>query len=507
MSQQYILVTLEPNNKLPLVLEDYLYSLNIFDKSIHLYQLTKEMFDSNNDIYIFTQMWLPTDRLTGFDKNRLIYLNVEMLTESNRITHLIELIEYGIKIADYSATNLRFLIKYMRGRGIEYYNQLIYLPYQYQLRDQLSLENIDGNYEYDVGMINALPKQDESVNSSLTYRRTEIWNNLQSTDLKCINIIGWGKERDEQIKRCRIILNIHHFECFNVFEHIRCDRLIFAKKLIISDESIFMDTMDIHNHVITEKFENIISKTLDIIKNFQIYKNLMSKVCTNSIIRNRQRLLNNQLTKLNEKQFNLRSDIINSNLISEEDCYLEIGIENGHTFRAIKSLNKIGVDPSPKYQSDNIIIKTSDDFFADNKQRFDSIFIDGMHQSDYVLRDFNNAIDILNLGGIIYLDDIFPVNEREQLKIPIKHYYDKGILKYGEPWTGDVWKILYYLIQVYKNDIQWKLHLSPSYRGVIELRFDRTVKIPESAINIIESYDYVKDFDDYYSILVFGNEY
>ena len=73
----------------------------------------------------------------------------------------------------------------------------------------------------------------------------------------------------------------------------------------------------------------------------------------------RKRILNNQLAKVTMRQYALRSDIINSNLMSESDSYLEIGIEEGHTFRAINSLNKIGVDPDPICQSDNIIKKTS----------------------------------------------------------------------------------------------------------------------------------------------------
>ena len=51
---------------------------------------------------------------------------------------------------------------------------------------------------------------------------------------------------------------------------------------------------------------------------------------------------------------------------------------------------------------DRLVKKTSDDFFESNDKTFDAIFIDGMHQSDYVLRDFNNAMDCLNDGGIIF---------------------------------------------------------------------------------------------------------
>ena len=49
---------------------------------------------------------------------------------------------------------------------------------------------------------------------------------------------------------------------------------------------------------------------------------------------------------------------------------------------------------SPEYISSEIIIKTSDDFFKSNKKTFDTIFIYGMHQVEYILRDFNKAVNI-----------------------------------------------------------------------------------------------------------------
>ena len=83
--------------------------------------------------------------------------------------------------------------------------------------------------------------------------------------------MGWGRERDEIIKKCKIIINVHHFECFKIFEHIRCDRLIFANKIIISESSIFHDKLDIYDHVIWTPFENIITKTQFILDNFDTF--------------------------------------------------------------------------------------------------------------------------------------------------------------------------------------------------------------------------------------------
>ena len=157
-----------------------------------------------------------------------------------------------------------------------------------------------------------------------------------------------------------------------------------------------------------------------------------------------------------------RSEIINK-LTNNYDKYLEIGVEYGECFNETHFINKVGVDPDPKFSpkgDQKLFLLTSDDFFKqhitlmsnDTKNVnpfFDVIFIDGMHQTEYVLRDINNSMQVLNSNGVIFVDDILPFNYNEQLKIPIKHYYENGVLKYGENWTGDVWKVIYHLIKKY----------------------------------------------------------
>ena len=182
------------------------------------------------------------------------------------------------------------------------------------------------------------------------------------------------------------------------------------------------------------------------------------------------------------------------------NSYLEIGVEYGHSFSKINIKDKIGVDPDPKIDDERIEKLTSDNFFEKNTKNFDAIFIDGMHQSDYVLRDFNNSIECLNENGVIIIDDIVPDNEREQHKIPIKHEYENGILKYREPWTGDVWKVAYYLIKNFKK-INCTVYRHPNYRGIGVFRITEKIKISPDKINEIQNYDYKKDFTDYLNLI------
>jgi len=213
-------------------------------------------------------------------------------------------------------------------------------------------------------------------------------------------------------------------------------------------------------------------------------------------------------------QLQCRHLVVNCSTLPENK-YLEIGIEYGYTFSNTHFLDKTGVDPDPK--CDNIknakIYKViSDTFFFENtltngnhKETFDVIFIDGMHHCENVLRDFNNSVKILNKNGVIFMDDILPLNYNEQLKIPLKHYYENDILKYGEEWTGDVWKFVYHLLIHYNNNIKISYIYNINFRGVvrIEILEPFTMVVTDDELN---SYDYFTQFNDYLELLEKNNK-
>jgi hypothetical protein len=124
-----------------------------------------------------------------------------------------------------------------------------------------------------------------------------------------------------------------------------------------------------------------------------------------------------------------RTDIINF-FINKYDykSYLEIGVANpSENFFKITVDNKISVDPNV---SNANFVMTSDNFFKENNEKFDVIFIDGLHESEQVYRDINNSINSLNDGGTIILHDCNPHSEIIQLVPQIQ----------GGEWTGDCWK-------------------------------------------------------------------
>ena len=105
--------------------------------------------------------------------------------------------------------------------------------------------------------------------------------------------------------------------------------------------------------------------------------------------------------------------------------YLEIGCDNDELFSKIEIAFKVGVDPA----SGGTVKLTSDEFFKKNENKYDIIFIDGLHHYEQVKKDINNSLKCLNTDGIIILHDCMP-----------KSYLEQAVPRSQFLWTGDVWK-------------------------------------------------------------------
>lgn len=129
-----------------------------------------------------------------------------------------------------------------------------------------------------------------------------------------------------------------------------------------------------------------------------------------------------------------RYDIINHLIkVNNYKSFLEIGTQEHINLSNIIIDRKVSVDPDPEVGADFIL--TSDDFFKQNTDKFDIIFVDGLHHSDFVYRDIINSLKILNLGGCIVVHDVIPYSYEGQL-IPLEKTLETG----SGIWNGDVWK-------------------------------------------------------------------
>jgi predicted O-methyltransferase YrrM len=126
--------------------------------------------------------------------------------------------------------------------------------------------------------------------------------------------------------------------------------------------------------------------------------------------------------------------------IFKPKTYLELGVRNGSTFNMISNIvdKSIAVDLQKQFnptKKQQFFEGTTDDFFKQNTEIFDMIFIDANHDFDFAKRDTENSIKVLSKNGIITLHDTDPVEER--------------LLSRG--FCSDSYKIIDYLYLNYSN--------------------------------------------------------
>ena len=125
----------------------------------------------------------------------------------------------------------------------------------------------------------------------------------------------------------------------------------------------------------------------------------------------------------------IRTDIINWYMTQfGYKSYLEIGVQHpDKNFVKINCDKKVGIDPDPNANATYCM--TSDNFFEQTKEKFDFIFIDGLHESEQVKKDIENALKCLSPFGMIMLHDCNPTTKEMQL-----------VPRQQSEWTGDVWR-------------------------------------------------------------------
>lgn len=128
--------------------------------------------------------------------------------------------------------------------------------------------------------------------------------------------------------------------------------------------------------------------------------------------------------------------------------YLEIGVRNGECFKEICCENKIGVDPNPT--SDHTThVMTSDQFFErlNPEEKFDIVFIDGLHLAHQVDKDIENSLNFLSEGGTIVLHDCNPPTRHHAAESPVFTPPANG------DWNGTVYMSLIKL-RLYRKDLK-----------------------------------------------------
>jgi hypothetical protein len=163
------------------------------------------------------------------------------------------------------------------------------------------------------------------------------------------------------------------------------------------------------------------------------------------------------LNKTEKRYWSHSARRINEIMDNQDFKYLEIGVAEGTTLQAITSTYKVGVDPNPLFNitklPDNVKFYSleSDIFFKSlsASEKFDVIFLDGLHEASQLLRDLINSLKSLNNQGYILIDDIVPSDSISAIPDIFESYKARGVLpKEGFPWHGDCFKILPIVLQM-----------------------------------------------------------
>jgi len=206
-----------------------------------------------------------------------IYYNTEQLTSKKnglKVDFIIRFIKtYNVKeIWDYSKIN----IEIFKQHSIDAKYVPLQTPKWYS--DKLQEFRNEGIL-YDIGIC-----------GSSTSRREEIYRKLIEKGIKLKVIVNvFGDERDRELAKCKILLNIHAQDDYTVFESARCDAWLSIGVPIISENSLDNDS-----RCINVEYDQLVSKVVEIV---EVEKRKMS-ICLVMIVKNEEEIIHRSLSSL-----------------------------------------------------------------------------------------------------------------------------------------------------------------------------------------------------------------
>jgi hypothetical protein len=170
------------------------------------------------------QIYLGTSPPAGFEG---ILYNTEQLTIPSNLEKILEAIRRTprVEVWDYSQVNIRILndknvcVKYIPLHSPKWYVEKLKM-----------FRTIHFEYKYDIGFSGSPSPRREAILCGL---RTK-FSVLHTTD--------WGDERDKELSKCRILVNIHYSTEHQIFETARCEPWLQLGVPIISELSVENDS-------------------------------------------------------------------------------------------------------------------------------------------------------------------------------------------------------------------------------------------------------------------------
>jgi hypothetical protein len=155
--------------------------------------------------------------------NKYILYNSEQLSSINKLNGFLSKINDSvIEIWDYSIEN----VKILAANGITARHVPPISPTWYKDK----LKSYGANHIYDVGLAGCISE-----------RRNHIIDALRSHGVSVNYMQIYGEERDKALASCKILVNIHCFDDFAIFESARCEPWLSIGKSVISENSLDND--------------------------------------------------------------------------------------------------------------------------------------------------------------------------------------------------------------------------------------------------------------------------
>lgn len=226
----------------------YIDNLNKYNEYdiIFVQDNVNEAINARPDKITFLHIPFEAEIFTTFTNIEIGCINTEPLNIVSRLEDVRMYVEKypALKLYDYSLSN----IKILEDIGI---SNVEHLPYLYNISEINMLRHFYKNEQrvYDFGIVVSGCSKDNKLPISPPRRNLIVQKLIKHFKVNIIH--GWGDDRDIELSKCKIILNIHgqtQEEDYSppertslIFENIRCDRLLNAGYKILSETSLHLD--------------------------------------------------------------------------------------------------------------------------------------------------------------------------------------------------------------------------------------------------------------------------
>jgi hypothetical protein len=262
-----------------------------------LWTLTKRIVIDDTHKFVFFVQVVPNHKneiiIKATEKVNIIIINTEQLTDNCdafvfNIKPFFEFVKQYpnvyCAVADYSQQNIDIIKKneFIVEQGIDVH----YLPYQYRKEEVDFLKSV-----------NTCTKKVATCGVQSEYRLKVRKFMYDEYGINVVNAMGFSDDRDKIIGEHKILLNINAKESFTIYEHIRCDRWLFAGKVIISEHKLDEEKLDIYKLIEWCNYKEMPEKIFDILENYDKYIEGRCEI-VEGIIENRRRIYDEFFAKL-----------------------------------------------------------------------------------------------------------------------------------------------------------------------------------------------------------------